>query len=222
MKPIFLFIFMHFLLFIISCNENKLPAVVFAEAQPKGVSGLLEIPKKLHGSYYNTAENSTLVISSNLIYKSTDHILRGFYKDIEEDSAFEIVGDSLVDLTNNESYKIERIGDSIYFALNTIDTLYKRNQNYILKRFKGRFFLNEKQDKHSWKTQQVILNKGVLSLSNISEPINWEKLETINENPLDNSLPKNISPSKREFKKLLKDEVFNDKELYIKIKTINP
>ncbi len=201
--------------FIFSCNERS--AVMFSESQPKGAKELSVIPQELQGYYLNISDSSNLFISSNLIYR-TSYFPTSTHKN-DLDSGFILKGGTIYNETTKELIKVKLIGDTIRYTPSFTDTMYRTSSDFVLKKFKGRYFLNEKVDTKSWETKQIVYDNGKLSISYISsDSVNFQKLTILKENIIDSIYPIKIKPTKKEFKKLVKQEFFDDEDMYIKIK----
>ena len=135
------------------------------------------------------------------------------------DSSLILKGNTLCDKTTKESIKVKLIGDTIKYTPSYLDTLYQSSTDFVLKKFKGRFFLNEKVDDGSWETKQIVYDNGKLSIAYISsDSVNFQKRTNLKESKVDTIYPITIKPTKKEFKKLMKEEIFDDEYMYIKIK----
>jgi len=98
------------------------PPVTFSEPQPTNTNNLSRFPNRLQGLYISLADSSTLSIDEKLIQIIYDYDYRIHPNQI--DSTLRIVGDTLVDLENNEKIFIKRDGDTLLAHIHYTDTLF--------------------------------------------------------------------------------------------------
>jgi len=163
------------LLLLISCDQ----AVRFEQPQPAGVADIEELPDRLKGSYYSEKDSSTLEISDDLVVIYNRALIRIALNDSAEEIRFS--GDTVTDISSGY-YEIGRvIGDSIevHWPLWT-DTLLRKSNNYLLRKFKSRYFLNRRLDDGTWEV--YILdphNGGSLMVEELLAPEDISMLEHI-------------------------------------------
>lgn len=191
------------------------PPVTFTEPQPTEENDLNEFPKKLQGEYMDTSDNTKLNITSNMMIVSSEGNI--IYNKGNLDSTLKLVGDTLIDMGINEKTVVTIQGDSIIQNLHYTDTLFAINQDHILRKYKGRYFLNIKFDKESWEVKMLTLEKGKLKLSSISVQEDLKKLQDITEQTQDTLIPYTFEPTKKQFKKFIKRNGFSADQEYIKL-----
>jgi hypothetical protein len=201
-----------FCLFFISCKQ---PIVTFEVAQPENGKEQKEFPKKLIGNYYNSENDTELIINKYFIYKKM--LIKDTLK-ISELSKNEIIkNDTLYKLNSNEKYKIIKINDSLFSNYVFTDTVFNLNKTDVLKKFKGYYFLNKSIEKTGfYEVEKLNLTKGVLNINGIETENEISLLENITESKKDTAKPFTIKPTKRQFKEFIKKNGFSNGEIYIK------
>jgi hypothetical protein len=211
MKKLF-FIFTVFLLF--GCEESKESAITFNDAQPVGTSDELKLPKKLYGRYINPVTNSVIIINKNTIEKIIDVDYKTHINEL--DSSVKIDVDTLINLGSGEKIRIKIIGDTLVYHIHTVDTLFNISTTQVLRKYKGYYFLNTKHYENSWSVKKLSLSKGVLILAEVSLNEDLEKLQTITGNKNDTVPVYEFNVSKKQFKTFVKQNGFNDGEVFLK------
>ncbi len=194
---------------IISCN----PPVTFDEPQPAGIKNLIKFPNRLQGEYLSMADNSLLTINDYLIQRiyNYDNVIN-----INElDSNSILSGDTLIDLISNEKTLIKRDGDSLINHVYFVDTLFEINQENVVRKFKGFYFINNLFNKGMWEVKKIQLSKGQLIISNVSTKNDLDNLRTITETPLDTVSPYKFKATKKQFKQFVQSNGFSDSETFI-------
>jgi hypothetical protein len=212
MKTKIFFLNLFFCLLFISCKE---PLVSFEVAQPENVKAQKEFPKKLIGIYYNSENDTELVIKKYFIFKKT--LVKDTLKISELDKNEIIKNDTLYKLNTNEKYKIIKINDSLFSNYVFSDTVFNVKKSDVLKRFKGYYFLSKSIEKTGlWEVEKLNLTKGVLNINGIETENEISLLENITESKKDTVKPFTIRPTKRQFKEFIKKNGFSNGEIYIK------
>lgn len=208
----FLLIALFFLL-ISACKE---PLVVFEQPQPAHRKDLADFPKRLQGTYGNGQENSSLHITQRMIVLQTQHTDTLHINELDSKRE-QIQGDQLVHLHNKAlRYPIVRIGDSLFTNYRLVDTLFAISPEAVLRKWKGRYFLNTKIGVSGWNVEQLTLQKGILRFAAISSEEQLQLLEPLNQQ---DSVPYfTTNPSKKDFQNFLRAKGFETKFTYIKIK----
>ncbi|HLW31429.1 MAG TPA: hypothetical protein VKX40_04135 [Aequorivita sp.] len=192
------------------------PPVTFSEPQPTNTNNLSRFPNRLQGLYISLADSSTLSIDERLIQRIYDYDYRIHPNQI--DSTLRIVGDTLVDLENNEKIFIKRDGDSLLAHIHYTDTLFLLTQDNVVRKFKGNFFLNTRYEKQGWEVKKVHLTKGQLIISSVSTKADIETLKELTKTTQDTIPPYKFTTTRRQFKRFVKNNGFSDKETFIKLR----
>jgi len=181
------------------------PPVTFNQPQPVGVDSLTVFPKRLIGRYISkdgmvlTVEPSRIVLHFDYEVKQPKDSLEWDSLTVEEKSRYRLDGDSV----------IEHVVDT--------DTLFCFSQDNVLKKFKGQYFLNTRNDSASWVVRKMKLQKGQLIIGSISAKEELKTLERISERPLD-TIPQKISFTKKQFHEYVDSEGFSERDTFLKIK----
>jgi len=101
--------------------------------------------------------------------------------------------------------------------LTDTDTLFCFSEDNVLKKYKGYYFLNSRQNKHSWYVQKLKLQKGLLTIGTISTKEELETLEKINESPIDTTTYQ-ISFTRKQFHDYLDNDGFSKTDTFIRVK----
>ncbi|MDQ3190433.1 MAG: hypothetical protein M3Q58_02465 [Bacteroidota bacterium] len=181
--------------------------------QPQDEKELSHFPKKMLGEYYSENDMKELHITEKLILRIYDFDLKMSIKDL--DSNFIISNDTIYDMESGEFKIFESGSDSISENIYIIDTLFQISNSNILKKFKGYYFLNIQYESDSWEVKKIEFNRGELTISKVSTQNDLENLKELSESENDDS-PYKFKPTKRQFKKFIKQEGFRDKETYKK------
>jgi hypothetical protein len=199
---------------LLACETR--PVATFTEPQPAQVGSLSKFPKRLQGRYMSLENKTILTIGDELMqriysFDSTFHIN-------QLDSTSRLSGDTLIDLKTNEKIAIRKDGDSLRYHDQYIDTLFRLNQDHVLKKFKGYYFLNTQYDTENWGVKKVQLSKGKLIVGTISSESDLEKLKAITESQQDTIAPYRFKATKKQFKQFVKNEGFSDDETFLRQK----
>ena len=200
-----------FIAFAFSCKQ---PEFAFDVAQPVDIKEQKDINKRLIGIYQSMKDSSTLNISKELILRS------GFYIDGSDisklDNSLKLIGDTLIEIKTNQKVVVKKNGDSITWRQKYTDTIFSKKRNDVIKKFKGYFFINRYYKDLGWEVKKIKLKKGIISISDISSESDIVKLKAISENKFDTLSNQPIKLSKKEFKKFIKQNGFEDEEIFIK------
>ena len=201
--------------FIITILYACQPAATFIEPQPIGTDNLSKFPNRLHGTYINLEDSTLLSINDKSIHKIYNFTYT-IHKN-ELDSTSKIVGDSIINPINNKKSAFKVQGDSLAIDIHQIDTLFHLDKDHILRKFKGYYFLNSHYNNSSWELKKLQLTKGKISISKISKGTDLDMLRGIAEHPEDTISLIKLAPTKRQFKKFVKNRGFSDSEDYVKL-----
>jgi hypothetical protein len=211
---------------LISCADYEY--VRFETSQPDGVNESKSFNRKIKGEYINcTNSEDKLTITNNMILNSLTLNFKTHRNEIEFDSTLTINrnnDDELRELFVSEGYKVEINGDTIYAVHTEIDTVFLISQNQVLKEFKGSYFLNFKRDENYWEVNRLNLTKDTLLIGQISPSDTLlrfdfvSKTEEFNDSDSTKTTEYSINPSKKEFKKLMKSNSFEECLCYYKTK----
>jgi hypothetical protein len=198
-------------LFLFACQ----PPVTFDKPQPDNVPALSHFSGRLQGEYISEQDNSNLIVTENTLIRIYDFDLKTHVSLL--DSSMQLIGDSLFDLETNEGIPVRIEGDSIVQHIYETDTLFAINQENVLKKFKGYYFVNILSKDNTWRVQKLEMSKGKLVLSSINNREDLDQLKAITETTQD-TVPYIFSPAKRQFKDFVRNEGFRNKETFLKVR----
>jgi hypothetical protein len=191
------------------------PVVTFSEPQPVDVKSLKEFPRRLHGNYISTLDSSSLYINrSSIIRNYAIEIIKAVNN---LDSGYVLKNDTLLCSFNGEKWPVAIHDDSIYGNIPIVDTLFRIDENGVLKKFKGYYFISNRLKGNNWEVKKINLARGKLEMSYIRNPEDIQKLKAITETNFD-TLPCQINLTRKQFKQFVKDDGFSDSETFIKVK----
>jgi len=191
------------------------PQVTFDKPQPDGVKNLSKFPKRIQGKFIRLSDNKQLEITNNTIIETSDFELKENINQL--DSNLKIIGDSVLDLNTNHKEKINLIGDSILIRFHYTDTIFTIDSNNIVRKFKGYYFLN-RIDEFGWDVEKMDFKNGQLRISRIDSKEDIENLVALSDSKQDTVTNFHIKITKKQFKKYIRNDGFNDTETYLKIK----
>lgn len=200
------------------------PAVIFTDAQPKGVKTKNTFDKKYQGTYFCESDSTWVKVEPRLIYKEKTFLLVTTRAELEEDVHFYVNGDSAyieyldiyIELQDLEQ-------DDIVQSKATLrDTFFNLNKQGVLKSFKGHQVMSTEHANGHWQVEILTLDKqGNLSYKRTKEPEDLKALEAITDvEVLDNEgrTQYQLSPTRKEFKALLKTElVFEECDYFYRV-----
>lgn len=211
-----LFLFGTVILFT-RCDE---PAQHFVVPQPEGENDLSKFPLRFRGNFLSSKDSSILQIGERYIARIYDFTMEGNINKI--DSNFRLIGDSLLlDIQENDTFRIVRQDSLLRLQIHMIDTIFNAQLKdwYRLRKMKGYLFLNNWCGDSCWMVQKIEIKRGRLSIGDLKVPEDIEKLDAITENPEPDSTGiRNYQPSKREFRKFVRQSGFSEKEDFIRIR----
>ncbi|WP_243348319.1 hypothetical protein [Parabacteroides sp. FAFU027] len=176
------------LLLLIGCS----PVVTFDRPQPAGVDSLTKIPKKLIGKYISNDGSAELVIDPKSMIIRYDYEVK-----IPKDSVnwYDMSPEEKAASRIEKGWVIQHILDS--------DTLFQFSEGNVLKKFKGYYILNSLIRENAWFVQKMKLQKGMLTIGEISTEAELDALERVKESPIDTATY-NISFTRKQFQSYMK------------------
>jgi hypothetical protein len=192
------------------------PPVTFNEPQPVDTDNLSKFPKRIHGKYLSLSDSSFLVVNEKLIQRIYDFDQMMHTNQLDSNS--QLSGDTIINLVNNSRELIQRLGDTMITHVHYIDTLFKMDDDNVVRKFKGYYFLNKRYDKESWEVSKIEFLKGKLIVSGISNKEDIENLKTITASTQDTVAPHKFAATKKQFKQFVRNSGFSDSETFIRLK----
>lgn len=207
MKPPGLILIFAVLVSFAACE----PPVTFTEPQPAGAAQLDKFPKRIQGSFRSLSDNSVVSIRGNSICRIYDLDVKLHMSQL--DSGAVLSGDTLIQ--GSERAAVRREGDSLVYHFYSKDTLFVINEENVLTKFRGYYFLNTLHGKDSWAVKKLGLSEGKLSIGTISMKEDIATLKEITESPQDTA-PYKFAVSKSQFRKFVKADGFSNTEVFVK------
>lgn len=195
---------------IIGCGE---PPVTFTEPMPVNGKVLEKFPKKYQGIYVNKTDDSRLYITDVGMAREYDYTLKIHRDSLEAGDS--LANDTVFHLATGEFDVVNMQGEYLTQHIHWIDTLFTIDGFPMLRKYKGYLFLNTTYQ-YGYEVRQVKLKKGILEINSISTAEEIGMLNEFEENDSD-TIASPYSPSKREFRKFIRTEGFQDGEQFVKI-----
>jgi hypothetical protein len=190
------------------------PIATFEKPQPENTRNSVRIPQKLAGTYRNAYGNTFIFITNQTVTRQQCYEERTHQKDL--DSTVVLQGGFLVDLATKARIKVTLIGDSVVQREEFLDTLLNLAGDDVLKKFKGRYFLNQKYGEKSWGVTSLAFRKGALLVQTIATPEELVKLKAITN--ITSDCPVIFNPTKKQFREFLKQNGFRTEETFFRFK----
>lgn len=204
--------FVIYILTLIFCSCE--PAATFDKPQPVDVKSLTTFPERLQGKYLAADQASTVTITDKLITRHYDFDFKEHKDSLS--SSYKLVGDTLIDLIDSTKEKISLNGDTIIQHYKGTDTLFCISADNVLKKFKGYYFLNTRYSDNAWEVKKLLLQKGRLTIGNISNEDDVKKLKEITETTADTTST-HFTLTRRQFKRFIKQDGFIEQETFTRM-----
>jgi len=219
MKKSILFLILLFLV-VAGCS----PTVLFNGPQPEGKKDLVQFPSRYWGEYEGIEDSSVYLVEKQMIRKR--NIIDIKVPRIEIDTSKDVIleGNSLYVKETKEKIPVTFRNDSVFGTLTTYDTTFIISDKGILRKLKGNYFLNFKQEEDQWMVYKLSFSKvGIATACGISkdkEIDNIKKITTVEEikNDKGDEVKYIIKPGKGDFKKLIEQGHFVECTQYRKTK----
>jgi hypothetical protein len=216
--------------FIFACGPTD--SVRFDAPQPPGVEPLNKFSDRIQGDYVDFCDqNILLTIEKGLIRRTGVFTFACRRSEVEPDSSanVNILNDKeLTEYLNKQGGVARIVNDSVFFSEIWKDTLFKISTEHVLKKFRSNYYLNFKLEPNYWLVKKVSLLKDTLYIGEITPGDTLLRFDFVSK---ETDLEKNdtgkteiqlsdyiFKPNRKEFKELLKSEVFSITEKYVKVK----
>lgn len=214
------------LLFGCEKPEEESQAMDFLDPQPVGVQNAKSFNRRYRGRYIDPDDSSSLDIYANRLVVTWKSKLFKFSR-YDIDSSF--TGDrsdnrQVEGALRMHEYFVDRFdGDTIYATLIHKDTIFGLSPNALLRHHKGSYFLNYTDNNIDWRVRRLDLKRDKLSISTIIPSDSLFAILPVQEKSIvkDDSgavLAYKIRPSKKELKKLIKTQTFEEVQVWVKEK----
>lgn len=163
-------------MFMLACE----PSVVFGEPQPSGVRPLSEVPKDYRGVYWCRVDSASLFVDNHAFIRRKEILVKLTEAEISESPELVLHENALYVQDWEQSFPIEKKGDTIVSALVVLDTIFSIGEQDILKPLKGHLVMNKKIDENAWMILVASLRpEGTLAISRAELPEDLSQLEKI-------------------------------------------
>lgn len=196
----------NFILLVSFCAlaSCKKPLANFTEAQPANTKDQSAFPSKMIGTYHNYETDTDLVIQKELIL-STQY----FRDTLSEKDLLKIQQE--IELTS------KKLNDTLFIAsYNVTDTIFNLQQNDILRKLKGYYFLNIANEDKNWNVTKLKFKNNIVSLNDIRTEEEINTLAELTETVVDTIRPATFKLSKKQFRKFVKQNGFTEGSVYVK------
>jgi hypothetical protein len=191
--------------------------VRFETPQPEGQTNENTIPKKLIGEYFSLEDSSRLNITFGQITKTLISDLSLHKSELDSSDRLTFNKDSTFSQTDSKM-RIDFIvkGDSVFEHVIYKDTIFDASKGDVLKKLKGYYFLNRQTTKNDWVVTKLTKTKKGLTLGSVTKKEDIDNLRELTETKSDTI--KKFRPTRKQFRRFIKTNGFNDQETFIKIK----
>jgi hypothetical protein len=193
-------------LFVGCSPGDPISSVLFVSPQLEGAEELQRLPKRLLGQYWSKRDSSQLSIYPDAIYSSKQYQWK--VPVMELDSTCILIGDSIIrDKESKADLPVKRLGDTLYWTFDKADTLFKLDENHILKRYKAIWILNSRQEE-GWLLTKLEKKNKQLTWSYI-DSVEINQLKKLSDSYID-SVPFQFKISSTKFKEFISAQGFTD------------
>lgn len=207
------------LLIVSACDSSD--RVKFEEPQPTSIKNQNRFGAEIQGHYIKFSNpNKTLIIQPKIIATSLQVQLKVGRFGMKIDSAIDISNDSiLLSHFKKQGISARITKDTVMYSHIVVDTIFNFASDNILKKYKRNYFLNYQFDDEYWRVKKLKIRGDTLYFGEITPNDSLLHFDYAN---LDSNIAENqakeyiLSPSKREFKKLMRSKAFSITEKYIK------
>jgi hypothetical protein len=201
------------ILVLTSCDNG----VRFEIPQPEGQSNEKITPKKLIGEYFSVEDSSRLSITSGQMTKTLITNLSLHKSELDSSDRVIFKNDSTFSQTDsNMKINVVIKGDSVFEHVVYKDTIFKASRGDLLRKFKGYYFLNRRTSKNNWNVTKLTKTRKGLTLGTVTGKEDIDNLRELTETKSDTIY--NFRPTRKQFKRFIKNNGFKDEETFIKIK----
>jgi len=218
MRPVILFLIITFLI-LAGCS----PTVIFNSPQPTDKRDLGKFPSRYFGKYEEIEDSSLFILENYLIREQYTEDMNVPKIEIDTSKEFILKDDIVYIPETGEEVPVTIRNDSIFGTYITYDTVFRISDENILRKFRGYYFMNIRNDEEEWIVYRLKFRKdGNASLCGISEDDEIDRLKEITtvieeKNDKDEVIKYIIKPEKGDFKQIIKEEHFKDCTEYRKV-----
>lgn len=204
------------LILLQSCDYG----ILYDNPQPIGTYDLMSFPPSYIGKYKDDSNKATLIIEPARIIKISYNEFAFSKAEIDTMTDCRLAGDSLYVADLSRYLHISIMNDSVFGVLDSPDTLFTLSKNNILRKMKQNYFLSLIHKSGYWQVVRLReIKKGFIEFSVVPRKVNYDLLNSITRVKEynfkeDSSNYYLVSPTQREFKKIVKEGLFNNSEFY--------
>jgi hypothetical protein len=214
------------LMFILSCLIITAcsPTILFNSPQPANKRDLVQFPPRYLGEYIKTEDSSFTVLEKYLVKEQYFSDIKAPRSEIDTSKKFILRDDMVYIPETGEEVPVIFKNDSVFGKYITYDTIFHISDENILRKFKGYYFMNIRNDEEEWAVYKLKFSKdGKVSFCGISEEDEIDRLKeltTILEEKNDKGevIKYIIKPEKGDFKQIIKEGHFKDCTEYRKLR----
>jgi hypothetical protein len=209
-----------FCLIYTSCS----PTVLFNSPQPAGKRDIIQFPPRYRGAYEGLDDTSYYLVEKYMIRQRNKTDIKTPRLEIDTNKDVILQDNFLIIRETGEKVPVTLRNDSVFGTYIYYDTTFMISDKGILRKFKGYYFMNFKQDEDQWMVYKLRFAKdGTASACGISKDDELDQIKEIV--PVDEV--KNdkgegqkyiIKPGKGDFKKLIEQGHFRECTQYKKTK----
>jgi len=207
------------LFLLVSCDPN----VLFREPQPAGSKDLARFPARIHGTYLETTDDSSVyVVTSAYIFQQYVEELKLPVAEILEEEEVTLEGDTLIIKDIDLAFPVILRNDSVFGTITIYDTIFDLSADYKLRKLQQHFFLNFPRDS-MWMVLKLQFRKGqkayLFDINEEKEVKIFEQYSTVEVIRNNKGKPESyiMDPDRNELKALLKLETFTDTTEFIRV-----
>lgn len=184
---------------ILLANLSCGPTATFERPQPEGLKEEQGFSKNIHGVYQSADSTGTMSIYEKFIIYT-------YNEKIEQDSDIEDLN-HIADTTN------------LATAKHYTDTIFKINDSYALKKYKGHYFLNKKSSENQkWEVSKLNPDNNILTIASICGEEDINRLNEITKTAKDSSITStNYDLSKKQFREFLTSNGFRSIDTFRRV-----
>lgn len=194
--------------------------ILYEVPQPGNSKNLKAFPVSIVGHYINDSSKNSLVILKEQVIKISNYDLAVSKNEIDTSKEARLIGDSLYLSDMNEVIPVKIENDSVFGIMPQRDTVFRISELNLLRKYKDDFFLNIQCSDSSWQVIRLTgLATGEIEFSIVNNKVDLEKLDQITKvqvvkDKSDSLINYKINPTRKEFLRLIKDGLFNQKQIY--------
>jgi hypothetical protein len=185
---------------------------IFEATQPEQETELKEIPKKLIGTYESLVDSAFLVITDKEVI--IKNIRNPNVSIAELDSSERINLKDTIYREGKISMTVKVTADSVFQRILSFDTLYYSSDKYVIKKFHGYYFFNQRfRDK--WVVRTLRLTDNGILISTLKSKEDIAALDDYSSIEPDSITYK--TPTLDKLRMVLRDERFKDEWMFVRI-----